>query len=135
MAPAAPQPAPLEQLEPSISAGALPAPESDASETNDAPAAADIPETLPTDAAPAPEVVLSFTGNCWVEVRDAERRILFTGEFRAGDQRRIEGAAPYRLIIGNTALARLSIDGEPYDLGAHARGNVARFTLDPSEIN
>lgn len=94
-------------------------------------------QSAPVHEAPAsePQLVLSFSGNCWVEVRDGTRRILFTGEFGAGERRIIDGEPPYRFIIGNTALATLSIDGEPYDLGAHARGNVARFTLDPADLD
>lgn len=142
LAPATPDPRSPEEAM-AASDGPPPEPESetepDATERADSPMAEPLEEDSAEPprlaATAAPEVVLSFSGNCWVEVRDAERRILFTGEFRAGDQRRIEGTAPYRLIIGNTALARLSIDGKPYDLGAHARGNVARFTLDPSELN
>ncbi|MBN2886793.1 MAG: helix-turn-helix domain-containing protein [Chromatiaceae bacterium] len=138
VAPATPDPRSPEEAVPA-SDGPPPEPEPEVIDRAETPVTEpleeDTPETPRLAATATPEVVLSFTGNCWVEVRDAERRILFTGEFRAGDQRRIEGAAPYRLIIGNTALARLSIDGEPYDLGAHARGNVARFTLDPSAID
>ncbi|NKN31885.1 RodZ domain-containing protein [Marichromatium bheemlicum] len=87
----------------------------------------------PTSPAAPPEVALEFTGNCWIEVRDVNRRIILTGELRAGDRRVLEGEPPYRFIIGNTAMARLTIDGEPFDLDARARGNVARFTLDPSQ--
>ncbi|WP_369614044.1 helix-turn-helix domain-containing protein [Marichromatium sp. PS1] len=97
---------------------------------------ADRPEAAPTsvETAPTPpEVALEFTGNCWVEVRDVNRRIILTGELRAGDRRVLEGEPPYRFIIGNTAMARLTIDGEPLDLSERARGNVARFTLDPSQ--
>jgi hypothetical protein len=29
-------------------------------------------------------------------------------------------------------MVRVTIDGKPYDIGAHARGSVARFTLNPT---
>ncbi|KXX64251.1 hypothetical protein AY586_14445 [Marichromatium gracile] len=141
--PPAPQPAPRPTPAPAQQTPALvAAPEPVATpDTAPAPSAApavveERPEatsTAVTTAPAAPEVALEFTGNCWVEVRDVNRRIILTGELRAGDRRVLEGEPPYRFIIGNTAMARLTIDGEPLDLSARARGNVARFTLDPSQ--
>ncbi|AHF05589.1 hypothetical protein MARPU_12910 [Marichromatium purpuratum 984] len=138
-----PAPAPVQQT-PTVVAAPEPAATPD---TTPAPTAVPAPSAAPaileeqpevtpttvTTAPTTPEVALEFTGNCWVEVRDVNRRIILTGELRAGDRRVLEGEPPYRFIIGNTAMARLTIDGEPLDLSARARGNVARFTLDPSQ--
>jgi cytoskeleton protein RodZ len=46
-----------------------------------------------------------------------------------GSQHELQGEAPYQIVIGNAAAASINIDGKPYDLSQHTRGNVARFIL------
>jgi cytoskeleton protein RodZ len=41
------------------------------------------------------------------------------------------GRPPYKLVIGNSRAVTITVDGEPFDLDRYAKGNVARFTLDP----
>ncbi len=79
-------------------------------------------------------IELTFDGPCWVDIRDATRDYKLFGEMAKGDRRILEGTPPYSVIIGNAAAVTITIDGEPYDLESHARGNVARFTLDPRAV-
>jgi hypothetical protein len=37
--------------------------------------------------------------------------------------------------VGNASATELTVGGRPFDLRAIAKGNVARFTLDPAEID
>ena len=89
---------------------------------------ADIDE--PAEAA----VVLNFSGPCWVDIRDSTGKVLLFGEMARDDREILGGQPPYTLVLGNTAAAELSVAGQPYDLSAVSRGNVARFKLDPAEI-
>jgi cytoskeleton protein RodZ len=96
-------------------------------------------ETPPGEEAPATtsppaahEVVLAFSGPCWVDIRDSDDDFKLFGEMNKGDRHLLGGKAPYSVILGNTAAASISVDGEPFDLAPYARGNVARFTLDPA---
>lgn len=77
-------------------------------------------------------VELAFDGPCWVDIRDATREFKLFGEMAKGDHRVLEGTPPWSMIIGNAAAVTIRIDGEPFDLASRARGNVARFTLDPT---
>lgn len=79
-------------------------------------------------------VVLSFSGTCWVDIRDSTGEVLLFGEMSRGDREILGGEPPYSLVLGNAAAAELTVAGEPYDLDSVARGNVARFDLDPSEF-
>lgn len=110
-------------------------------QTTEAPLAestvADEPESAAQTSAPAAEpsapanneVVLSFNGPCWVNVRDASGEFKIYGEMKAGDRHVLEGTPPWKMTIGNVASTSLTIGGEPFDLGAKSRGNVARFQL------
>ncbi|MBK1730217.1 RodZ domain-containing protein [Thiococcus pfennigii] len=123
--PSAPDPAPDP---PTDELPVAPAPIVEAPTSPSPPAAGD-----EAPAAPAPvEVVLVFDGPCWVDIRDATGEFKLFGEMGKGDRRVLGGSPPYSIIIGNAAAATIRIDGEPFDLASRARGNVARFTLDPT---
>lgn len=79
-----------------------------------------------------PELVVMFSGDCWVDIRDSTRQFKLFGKMNNGDMRRLGGEPPYKMIFGNYAVAKLTVDGEPYDLSAHADGNTAKFTFDPA---
>jgi hypothetical protein len=35
------------------------------------------------------------------------------------------------VILGNSPMVHITVDGKPFDVESHSRGNVARFTLAP----
>lgn len=119
--PAAPQPSP----QPAAAAAATSEP---------GPAAS----PAPADGAPAAvetgDVVMEFSGPCWVDIRDRDRRFKIFGEMTQGDRRVLEGTPPYSVILGNASAVQITVAGKPFDLAAVARGNVARFTLDPAKL-
>lgn len=73
---------------------------------------------------------LRFERESWVEVRDADGKLLLHGTQPAGSAREIAGRKPYSLVIGNAAHVRLEHDGREIDLGAIARQGVARLKID-----
>jgi cytoskeleton protein RodZ len=82
-----------------------------------------------------PEVVATFSGPCWVDIRDAAGQVLLFGEMAAGDRRVLDGDPPYSLVVGNASATELTVGGRAFDLRAIAKGNVARFKLDPAEFD
>jgi cytoskeleton protein RodZ len=79
--------------------------------------------------APAPLLKLRFTGPSWVEVKDAEGKVLLSQNSAAGAEYVIEGTPPYYVVVGDAAKAIVEVRGEPYDLAPQTRQNVARFTV------
>ena len=108
------------------------APDAAAPETGDAGTAeAGAGATSPVPAAGAEdEVVIAFTGPCWVDIRDATGDFKLFGEMADGDREVLGGEPPYSLILGNAQAVDMQIGGQPFDVAAIAKGNVARFTLD-----
>jgi len=126
-----------EPTTPEAQAPTAPQPATDAAEPT--PELADEPEPAQAGSEEAtaepdkpPQVVLTFDGPCWVDIRDATREFKLFGEMGEGDRRVLAGSPPYSVIIGNAAATTIRIDGQEFDLSRHARGNVARFTLDPA---
>jgi cytoskeleton protein RodZ len=77
------------------------------------------------------QIVMSFTGPCWVDVRDSERKFKLFGEMPKGTRKVLGGKPPYKMVIGNAKMVDITVNGEPFDLTPYAKGNVARFTLNP----
>ncbi len=80
------------------------------------------------------KVTLDFSENCWVNVNDAEGKIVLFGDIPAGSSKTLEGSAPFTFVLGNATKVKVSIDGRPYDIEPHIKGGVARFSLgEPAE--
>ncbi|WP_417518244.1 RodZ domain-containing protein [Marinobacter sp.] len=74
---------------------------------------------------------IDFTGDCWVQVRDATGSRLTSSLRRAGDKLEVTGEAPLTVVIGavNTVKA-IRFQGESVDIGDFpVENNRAEFTL------
>jgi len=76
-------------------------------------------------------VVIEFVGTSWTKIRDSSGSFRIMGEIKEGTRRELQGTPPYSIVLGNAQAAIITIDGEPFDITPHIRGNVARFSLDP----
>lgn len=85
------------------------------------------------DSASAPAaagaVVLRTTAESWIEVRDGQGTSLLSRLVLPGETVGLDGPSPLRLKIGNAEGTRLSFRGQPVDLVAYTRDNVARVEL------
>jgi cytoskeleton protein RodZ len=80
-------------------------------------------------------IELAFSGPCWVDIRDSTGKVLLFGEMKRDSRETLAGEPPYSLVIGNAAAAEITVAGQPFNLTSVARGNVARFKLDPAEVS
>jgi cytoskeleton protein RodZ len=95
-----------------------------------APLPAPPPAAAPQRAAPAAAALqLRTQAASWVEVRDAEDRLLLSRLLQPGETAGIDGAPPLRIVIGNATGTTLAWRGQPVDLMPLTRDNVARVTL------
>jgi len=65
----------------------------------------------PPPPATSGNLIIEFTGPCWLEVYDAAGARLAFELVVAGDSRAFGGPAPWRVLLGNVGAARVSIDG------------------------
>jgi cytoskeleton protein RodZ len=128
--PASPSaPAPITSGDSSSAPSTGAAPAVPATATPDAATAAADTAGLTTPVPPAPFLRFRFSGPSWVEVKDAEGKVLLSQHSAAGAEHVIEGTPPFYVVIGDTTKATVEVRGENYDLGPHTRQNVARFTV------
>ena len=79
------------------------------------------------DAAPK----LEAKGESWVEIKDGQGTVTWSGTVASGQTVTLEGSAPWSLIIGNVSAVILRHKGIEVDLEPHTKANVARLTLNP----
>lgn len=72
---------------------------------------------------------LTARASSWIEVTDAQQRVLVSRILAPGEVVALEGRPPWRLVIGNAAGTEVRLRGQPVDLGPHTRDNVARLEL------
>jgi cytoskeleton protein RodZ len=91
----------------------------------------------PAPAAPEPapaatlrrQVRLVFTGECWAEVYDARGMRLFFGFGHGGSTHELNGAPPFRMVLGNVNAVSVALEGAPVQLPASAPGERLRISL------
>ena len=81
------------------------------------------------EAAPAGVLQVHADERSWVEVTDARGRSLISRLVEAGEDVGLDGVMPLKLRIGNAGATKVVFRGQPLELGAFTRDNVARLEL------
>ena len=77
----------------------------------------------------AQRIELVFDRESWVEIKDADGRIVFSQLNPPGSRRNVVGEAPFSIIIGNATGVKLRYNNADVDLAPYTRTDVARLTL------
>ena len=72
---------------------------------------------------------LTFSEDCWFEIRTAQGDLLYADLGRSGQSRRYTGAAPFRLKLGFSPGVSLIFNDELIDLEPYTRQEVALILL------
>lgn len=88
---------------------------------------ANAPEAAASNAAGV--LSLRTTAESWIDVQDARGQTLLSRNLQRGESVGLDGALPLRVTIGNAAVTQLVFRGQPVDLSANTRDNVARLQL------
>ncbi len=92
-------------------------------------ASAPAPVASAATATSASALQLRALQDTWVQVQDAQGRVLAARTFTAGETVAFDGPPPLRLRIGNVAGTELLYQGRPVDLSKFRRDNVAALSL------
>lgn len=83
----------------------------------------------PTASVVANLLEISFSDDCWIQIKDSTGKILATGIKKAGQDIELAGNPPYKVILGAPENVSITLSDEPIDLSGYTSGKVARFTL------
>lgn len=72
---------------------------------------------------------LTFSDDCWIQVKDSSGKTLSTGVKKAGQTLELSGNLPYSVILGAPENVSMTLASEPVDLSGYTSGKVARFNL------
>ena len=75
------------------------------------------------------QLVVTFKGTSWVQVRDRNGNVVLAQNGQPGTTQAVTGAAPLDIVIGNAGQVAVTYRGQPVDLGPYVRGAVARLSL------
>ncbi|MGL4224673.1 MAG: cytoskeleton protein RodZ [Vibrio sp.] len=78
---------------------------------------------------PSALLVLNFSADCWIQVKDATGKTLSTGVKKAGQSLNLTGQRPYNVVLGAPEGVSITLASEPVDLSGYTSGKVARLTL------
>lgn len=74
-------------------------------------------------------LTFQFSGDCWVEVKDSNDRVLYADLKRAQETLRLSGSAPFRVLLGYAPAVSLDFNGEPVSIAVNRNNNSARFVV------
>ncbi|CAM3048034.1 RodZ domain-containing protein [Moritella viscosa] len=74
-------------------------------------------------------LVLTFAGDCWVQIKDSNGKTLSTGVRKAGQKIQLQGLAPLSIKLGAPEQVTMSYAGESVDLSTFRQGQLAKFKL------
>nr|WP_314265533.1 cytoskeleton protein RodZ [uncultured Moellerella sp.] len=75
-------------------------------------------------------LVMSFKGDCWLEVRDGKNKVLYSGIKKRGESLELQGQSVYNLNIGVPANVDIKFKGNNVDLSRFIKANrAAKFKL------
>ncbi|MDX2322292.1 MAG: DUF4115 domain-containing protein [Moritella sp.] len=74
-------------------------------------------------------LVLTFAGDCWVQIKDRNGKTLSTGVKHMGQTIELQGLAPLSIKLGAPEQVTMSYAGEAVDLSTFRQGRLAKFKL------
>jgi len=98
-----------------------------------APASVIMEPALPLAVALKTATELQFTAvdSSWVEVRDGQDRVLWSGNLNAGEAKNLSIASPVQVVVGKASAVQVSYKGQLLDLKPYTKVSVARFEVKP----
>ena len=73
--------------------------------------------------------VFAASAESWLELRDAQNSVVWSGVLKAGETMRIESPLPVRVVVGRAQAVSVTLRGAAFDLKPHTQVTVARFEV------
>ncbi|ERT11539.1 cytoskeleton protein RodZ [Photorhabdus temperata] len=89
-----------------------------------------VSENGSTAVADSNKLVMNFKASCWLQVVDANGKMLFSGTKKKGDSLNLSGSLPYKLTIGAPAVVDVQFRGQVVDLSRFIKEHrIARLKV------
>ncbi len=128
-APLTPEEYPVEAT-PGLPPEAVPADENLEEPVSDLQPLAESPPLLDTGS-DLDQLHMVFSGECWVEVSDAQGDVLHTNLQQANSRLTLQGRAPFSVRMGNARVVEMQFNGEPVEIPLRRGENVVSMNVGP----
>ncbi len=71
----------------------------------------------------------SFAEECWLNVKEVEGNVIYSGTATAGSTINLEGRGPFEIMVGNAAAASLLVNGEPVSIEPQPGRKTAKLSV------
>lgn len=78
-----------------------------------------------------PRLLMTASGETWVQVKDAQGAVLLERILRAGESATVNQPGRLSVVVGRADATEIRVAGQKRDITASARENVARFEVNP----
>ena len=95
----------------------------------------DIASTTEETIAGTSRLQINFSAECWTVVRDANGKRHLFGIYKEGEEKIVDGPAPFSVLLGVAQAASVSFNDTPFDHTPYSSKGMARFQLGSSEDN
>jgi cytoskeleton protein RodZ len=75
------------------------------------------------------KIIMSFSGDSWVEIFDATSERVAFGVKKSGYVMTVNGVAPFSVVLGKHQLVEIELDGETVDTSSLPTNRLAKFQL------
>ena len=76
------------------------------------------------------KIKFRFKGESWVEIKDAQGRVLISRLNSPGSEAEVAGRPPFTVVVGNAPDVQMLYDDRVFPLEPHTKVAVARFTVE-----
>ena len=74
-------------------------------------------------------LLIKVNSDTWAEVTDDSNCVRVQRLLKSGEEQSFSGSASFSVVLGNAMAAQVLVRGQPLDLRARSRNNVARFDV------
>jgi len=75
------------------------------------------------------KLLFTFSGLCWLEVRDSSGRRLYSGSKQSGDSLSLNGQGPFQVRLGNAQSVSLQVNGKDYPIQARSGSKTLKLMV------
>ncbi len=81
-------------------------------------------------------LTVTYTEVSWTEIKDADANLLMRGLIEAGTVRKLNGKAPFHVLLGNSPGVVVELNGQRFDHSRFKRSDrVAKFQVSSNSFN
>jgi cytoskeleton protein RodZ len=91
--------------------------------------AADVPVPEPGEPVAEEALQFRFSGDCWLEVRNADGELIYADLRRDGEVLNLSGQAPFSILLGDATVVELDYLGQPVVIERRPGRVIATFSV------